>query len=148
MVDMALIEIDPKTCIPRVLRYAAVHDVGRAINPQLLRGQVAGGIVHGLGGALYEHCDYDADGQMLSASFMDYLCPTTVEAPRMTINHFEAPSPFTVLGSKGVGENSAMLAPAVVASAIDDALCKGRLVIHALPITPPAVWRELHGEAQ
>jgi 2-furoyl-CoA dehydrogenase large subunit len=148
MVDMALIEIDPKTCIPRVLRYAAVHDVGRAINPQLLRGQVAGGIVHGLGGALYEHCDYDADGQMLSASFMDYLCPTTVEAPRMTINHFEAPSPFTVLGSKGVGENSAMLAPAVVASAIDDALGKGRLVIHALPITPLAVWRELHGEAQ
>ena len=147
MVDMALIEIDPRTCIPRVLRYVAVHDVGRAINPQLLRGQVAGGIIHGLGGALYEHCDYDADGQMLAASFMDYLCPTMVEAPRMTIDHFEEPSPFTLLGSKGVGENSAMLAPAVVASAVDDALGKGRLIIRELPVTPPVIWAQLHGAA-
>ena len=83
MADAALVAIDPRTCLPRVLRYAAVHDVGRAINPQLIRGQMAGGIVHGLAGALYEHCDYDDSGQMLTASFMDYLCPTTAETPQI-----------------------------------------------------------------
>ena len=97
--------------MPRVLRYAAVHDVGRAINPQLIRGQVAGGIIHGMGGALYEHCDYDDGGQMLTASLMEYLCPTAVEAPQMTIEHHDSPSPVTLLGSKGVGENCAMSAP-------------------------------------
>ena len=111
MADVVLVEIDPKTCVPRVLRYAAVHDVGRAINPQLIRGQVAGGIIHGMGGALYEHCDYDDGGQMLTASFMEYLCPTAVEAPQMTIEHHDSPSPVTLLGSKGVGENCAMSAP-------------------------------------
>ena len=122
MADVVLVEIDPKTCVPRVLRYAAVHDVGRAINPQLIRGQVAGGIIHGMGGALYEHCDYDDGGQMLTASLMEYLCPTAVEAPQMTIEHHDSPSPVTLLGSKGVGENCAMSGPAAIASAVEDAL--------------------------
>lgn len=144
MVDAALVEIDPKTCVPRVLRYAAVHDVGRAINVQLIRGQVAGGIVHGIGGALYEHCEYDDDGQMVAASLMDYLCPTAVEAPQVTVKHVEMPSPFTALGSKGVGENSAMLAPAVIASAIEDALDERRAVICRLPITPAILWTQIY----
>jgi len=145
MADLALVEIDPKTFIPRVLRYAAVHDVGRPINPQLIRGQVAGGIVHGMAGALYEHCDYDDSGQMLTASFMDYLCPTAVEAPRMTIDHHGTPSPFSALGTKGAGENSAMSAPAVIASAIDDALRDHGVAIDALPITPASIWKRLNG---
>jgi 2-furoyl-CoA dehydrogenase large subunit len=141
MADLAMVEVDPKTFIPRVLKYVAVHDVGVAINPQLVRGQIAGGIVHGMGGALYEHIDYDDDGQMLSASLMDYLCPTAVEAPRMSIGHSDTPSPFSVLGSKGCGENSAMLAPAAIASAIDDALAARGVVVDRLPITPPMLWR-------
>jgi 2-furoyl-CoA dehydrogenase large subunit len=143
MADIALVEIDPATFVPRVLKYIAVHDVGVAINPQLIRGQMAGGIIHGIGGALYEHLDYDDGGQMLSASFMDYLCPTACEAPQMSIDHHGAPSPFTALGTKGCGENSAMSAPAAVASAVDDALAKFNVSISELPITPPAIWRQV-----
>jgi 2-furoyl-CoA dehydrogenase large subunit len=143
MADLAFVEIDPQTCITRVLHYVAVHDVGRAINPQLIRGQIAGGIVHGIGGALYEHCDYDESGQMLSASFMDYLCSTAVEAPAMSVDHFEAPSPFTTFGAKGCGENSAMSAPAAVASAVEDALSAHGIEITELPATPTSIWRAL-----
>jgi 2-furoyl-CoA dehydrogenase large subunit len=147
MADLAMVEIDPETYIPRLLKYVAVHDVGVAINPQLVRGQIAGGIVHGMGGALYEHIDYDDDGQMLSASLMDYLCPTAVEAPLMSIGHLDTPSPFSELGSKGCGENSAMSAPAAIASAVDDALAGRKVVVDCLPITPPMLWR-IAGEAQ
>jgi 2-furoyl-CoA dehydrogenase large subunit len=141
MADLALVEIDPDTFVPRVLKYAAVHDVGRAINPQLVRGQMAGGIVHGMGGALYEHLDYDEEGQMISASLMDYLCPTACEAPQMSIGHFDTPSPFSVLGAKGCGENSAMSAPAAIASAVDDALSVYGVTVEELPLTPLAIWR-------
>ena len=137
----------PRTCLPRVLRYAAVHDVGRAINPQLIRGQMAGGIVHGVAGALYEHCDYDDSGQMLNASFMDYLCPTSAETPRIFIDHHDVPSPFTELGTKGAGENSAMSAPAAIASAVEDALAATDAHIDELPITPGMIWRLLHEAA-
>lgn len=145
MADLAMVEIDPVTFVPRVLKYIAVHDVGRAINPALIRGQIAGGIIHGIGGALYEHLDYDESGQMLSASFMDYLCPTASEAPQMSIDHHGAASPFTALGTKGCGENSAMSAPAAIASAVDDALAQYGMVISELPITPPAIWRHVAG---
>jgi 2-furoyl-CoA dehydrogenase large subunit len=147
MADLVLVEIDPKTCIPHVLRYAAVHDVGRPINPQLIRGQVAGGIVQGMGGALYEHCDYDESGEMLTASFMEYLCPTAVEAPRMAIDHHGMPSPFTALGTKGVGENCAMSAPAAIASAVEDALRDYHAEIRELPITPTLIWKKLNEAA-
>lgn len=141
MADLALVEVDAKTCVPRVLKYVAVHDVGNALNPKLIRGQIAGGIVHGVGGALYEHCDYDEHGQMLNASFMEYLCPTAVEAPEMIIDHCDVPSPFTVMGVKGCGENSAMSAPAAVAAAIEDALQPYGAQVTALPLTPAAIWR-------
>jgi 2-furoyl-CoA dehydrogenase large subunit len=147
MADAAVVEIDPRTCLPRVLRYAAIHDVGRAINPQLIRGQMAGGIVHGLAGALFEHCDYDQSGQMLAASFMEYLCPTAVETPQMVIDHHDVPSPFTELGTKGAGENSAMTAPAAIASAVEDALAAAGVHIDELPITPAAIWRSIHAAA-
>ena len=147
MADAVLVEIDPKTCVPRVLRYATVHDVGRAINPQLIRGQVAGGIIHGIGGALYEHCEYDDDGQMLAASFMEYLCPTAVEAPQMFIDHHDSLSPCSALGTKGVGENCAMSAPAAIASAIEDALRERNIVINELPATPVKIWSQWHGAA-
>jgi 2-furoyl-CoA dehydrogenase large subunit len=141
MADFAMVEIDPESFVPRVLKYVAVHDVGVPINPQLIRGQIAGGILHGIGGALYEEVDYGEDGQMLSASLMDYLCPTAVEAPQMSIGHHDTPSPFSVLGCKGCGENSAMSAPAAIASAVDDALSDYHAVVDELPLTPPSLWR-------
>lgn len=143
MADLVMVEIDPDTFIPRVTRYIAMHDVGRAINPQLIRGQIAGGIMHGIGGALYEHLDYDEGGQMLSASFMDYLCPTASEAPSMSIGHHGGPSPFSELGAKGCGENSAMSAPAAIASAVDDALAQYGVFTRALPITPTSIWLQV-----
>jgi 2-furoyl-CoA dehydrogenase large subunit len=147
MADLVMVEVDALTFVPRVLKYAAVHDVGVAINPQLVRGQIAGGIVHGLGGALYEHLDYDEGGQMLSASFMDYLCPTACEAPHMVIDHHDARSPFTELGTKGCGENSAMSAPAAIASALDDALSRYKVTFNELPVTPTLIWQKLAGAA-
>ena len=147
MADVVLLEIDPKTCVPKVLRYAAVHDVGRAINSQLIRGQVAGGIVQGMGGALYEQCSYDDGGQMLAASFMEYLCPTAVEAPAMSIEHHDSPSPFTLLGAKGVGENCAMSGPAAIASAVEDALQAHNIEIQELPVTPAMIWTKMYGGA-
>ncbi len=140
MVDLAMVEIDRRTFVPKVLKYIAVHDVGRPINPQIIRGQIAGGIVQGIAGALYEHIDYDDNGQALSASFMDYLCPTAMEAPQMTIEHHGEASPFSELGTKGCGENSAMSAPAVIASAVDDALGEFGIEIRELPITPTSIW--------
>lgn len=147
MGDLAMVDIDPLTFVPKVLRYIAVHDVGVPINPQLIRGQIAGGIVHGIAGALYEHLDYDEGGQMLSATFMDYLCPTASEAPRMLIEHHDVPSPFTELGAKGCGENSAMSAPAAVASAVEDALAAQGVIITELPITPTTIWRHIGGRS-
>ena len=143
MADIALVEVDPETWLPRVLEYIAVHDVGNPLNPTIIRGQIAGGIVHGIGGALYENCAYDVDGQMLNASFMDYLCMTTAEAPHMTIAHCDVPSPFTALGVKGCGENSAMSAPAVIAAAIEDALQPYGVKIGELPLTPTTIWRQV-----
>lgn len=148
MADLAMVEIDQETFVPRVLRYAAVHDVGLPINRQLIRGQIAGGIVHGIGGALYEELDYGEDGQMLSASLMDYLCPTAVEAPQMLIAHHDSPSPFSVLGVKGCGENSAMSAPAAIASAVDDALSDLGIAVDTLPLTPPMLWRLANKQAK
>jgi 2-furoyl-CoA dehydrogenase large subunit len=84
---------------------------------------------------------------MLSASFMDYLCPTASEAPRMAIDHYGEASPFTELGTKGCGENSAMSAPAAVASAVDDALSEYKLAVSELPITPPSIWRQVKAAA-
>ena len=146
MADLALVEIDPHTFIPKVIEYIAVHDLGRLINPQLVRGQISGGIMHGIAGALYEELDYDADGQMITGSLQDYLCPTASEAPVMIIDHHDTPSPFTELGVKGCGENSAMTAPAVIASAIDDAIGSGRYVT-ALPIKPANLFQQIEGRA-
>lgn len=141
MADLAVVEVDPETWIPRVVKYVGVHDVGRAINPQLLRGQITGGIVHGMAGALFEECQYDEQGQMLNASFMDYLCPTASEAPEMVFDHHDSPSPFTEYGAKGCGENSAMSGPPAIASAVEDALRPFGARIDQLPVTPADIWR-------
>src|SRR5919204_3309815 len=84
----------------------------------LVEGQVYGATNHGLGGALYEQLEYDAAGQLLTASLMDYLCPTSVESPRLTIDHLETPSPLTLLGAKGVGEGNCMSTPPAEAHAL------------------------------
>jgi CO/xanthine dehydrogenase Mo-binding subunit len=134
-----VVEVNPDTGQVRVLRYVAVHDVGTIVNPRSLRGQIAGGIAQGIGMALYEQILYDAGGQPLTASFMDYLLPTAQEIPRIEIGHVETPSPFTEYGVKGGGEGGRMIAPAALASAVEDALAPLGVTIDELPMTPERI---------
>jgi len=107
----------------------------------IAEGQIYGGALHGLGGALYEELKYDEDGQFLTGTFMDYLVPTASEAPaEIEIAHVVSPSPLTPLGSKGLGESSSMTVPAVIANAVSDALAPLGLRITELPMTPSSLW--------
>ncbi len=139
--EVMAVEVDPDTAAVKILRYVSVHDAGTIINPLIAEGQILGGALHGLGGALYEELAYDEDGQQLCASFMDYLVPTASDAPQLQIEHLISPSPFTPLGSKGLGEASSMTAPAVVANAVSDALKPLEIEITELPITPSKLWQ-------
>jgi CO/xanthine dehydrogenase Mo-binding subunit len=134
-----VVEVEPETGRVRFLRYIAVHDVGTIVNPKSLRGQITGGITQGIGMALYEQSVYDADGQPLTASFMDYLLPTAQEVPRFEVGHVETPSPFTEYGVKGGGEGGRMIAPAAIASAVEDALAPFGVRVDEVPLTPERI---------
>jgi 2-furoyl-CoA dehydrogenase large subunit len=138
--DVVVVEVERATGEVRVLGYTTVHDAGRLLNPLLAEGQVRGGFAHGAGAALFEHTVYDEDANLLTSSFMDYLCPTAPDLPALTSGHRETPSPFTPLGAKGLGEGNTMSAPAAIANAVADAL--GRDDVE-LPLTAPRVWEYL-----
>jgi len=140
IVDIAVVEVDRNTGEVRVLDYVTVHDAGRILNPLLVDGQIRGGFAHGAGAALFERVVYDEDGNLLTGTFMDYLCPTAPDLPVPTIAHRETPSPFTPLGAKGLGEGNTMSVPAAIANAVGDAL--GRDDVE-LPLTPGRVWELL-----
>jgi 2-furoyl-CoA dehydrogenase large subunit len=110
------------------------------LNPLIADGQVRGGFAHGVGAALFERTVYDENGNLLTGSFMDYLCPTAPDLPRLTIAHRETPSPFTPLGAKGIGDSNSISAPAALANAIADALGRDDVT---LPLTAPRVWELL-----
>ncbi|HEY7648948.1 MAG TPA: xanthine dehydrogenase family protein molybdopterin-binding subunit [Methylomirabilota bacterium] len=139
--EVMAVEVDPETAAIAILKYVTVHDAGTVINPMIAEGQIYGGALHGLGGALYEELLYDESGQCLTATFMDYLVPTASEAPRIDIGHVVSPSPLTPLGSKGLGESSSMTVPAVIAGAVSDALSPLGVRITELPMTPDRLWR-------
>lgn len=138
--EVVAVELDRETGEVEIVKFVSVHDAGVIINPQRVDGQVCGGVLHGLGGALYEELVYDEAGQFLSGSFLDYPCPTAVEAPPIVIGHVCTPSTLSVLGTKGCGEGSAMTAPAAIANAVNDALQPLGVSIDQLPLTPPTVW--------
>ncbi|MFC0471234.1 xanthine dehydrogenase family protein molybdopterin-binding subunit [Halalkalibacter kiskunsagensis] len=138
--DMVTVEIDPNTGEVKIEDYFTVHDAGKLLNPMIVDGQIYGGLVHGLGGALYEELAYDEKGQFLTGSFMDYLCPTAPEIPKVTIKHIETPSPLTPLGAKGLGEGNTMSAPGVIANAVSDALKPYGIMIDSLPLSPNKIW--------
>jgi carbon-monoxide dehydrogenase large subunit len=140
----AVVEVDPDTGLVKVLRFAAVHDSGPIINPALANANLHGGIVQGLGGALYENMVYDEDGQLKTATFMDYTLPTAMEVPVLMIDHQSTPSPFTLLGSKGVGESGVAGPLGAVASAIEDALPHLKLSLMETPLTPARLWHAMH----
>jgi len=138
--EVMAVEVDPETAAITILRYVTVHDAGTIINPMIAEGQIYGGALHGLGGALYEELVYAEDGQLLTGTFMDYLVPTASEAPTIDIAHVVSPSPLTPLGSKGLGESSSMTAPAVIANAVSDALGPLGIRITELPMTPTRLY--------
>ena len=138
----ALVRIDEETGGVTVERYIVAYDIGRAINPLLIEGQISGGAAQGIGGALMEAFVYDETGQPLAASFVDYLIPTASEMPSVEALIFEdAPSPINPLGAKGAGEAGINAAGGAIASAVDDALQMPGAITE-LPITPERV-REL-----
>jgi len=133
----AVVETDPDTAEIRVLRYCVVHDCGTLVNPLLVEGQIHGGVAQGVAGALYERMVYDEAGQLLNASFMDFLMPYATEVPRVEIDHLETPSPLNPLGVKGAGEAGVIPGMAVIAAAIEDA--EG-IPITRMPISPSELY--------
>jgi carbon-monoxide dehydrogenase large subunit len=145
-----IVETDPDTCEITILKYAVVHDCGRLINPMIVEGQIHGGVAQGVGGALYERMAYDGSGQLLNASFMDFLMPYVTEVPAsIDIGHLETPSPLNPLGIKGAGEAGVIPSAAVFASAIEDAERGERpgFSITAMPISPSELFELRQGFA-
>jgi CO/xanthine dehydrogenase Mo-binding subunit len=136
----AIIEVDPGLCTVKIRKYVCIHDCGNMINPMLVEGQVMGGIAQGIGGALYEHLDYQPDGNLANASLMDFLVPYATEIPNVVILHLETPSPLNPLGVKGVGEAGCIAVGAVVASGVEDALRPfGTLKFRQVPLSPTMI---------
>jgi carbon-monoxide dehydrogenase large subunit len=134
----AIVELDAETAEVKILRYAVVHDCGNMINPLIVEGQIHGGVAQGVGGALYERMVYDEHGQLLNASFMDFLMPYATEVPRVETAHLETPTPLNPLGVKGLGEAGVIPVAAVLASAIEDA--EG-YPITSMPLSPNDIFR-------
>jgi carbon-monoxide dehydrogenase large subunit len=134
-------EVDIETGEVRIRRYIAVDDCGRIINPAVVEGQVHGGIAQGVGQALMEGAAYDENGQILTASFMDYLIPTSTDLPTLELDRTETPTPVNPLGAKGAGEAGTMGAPAAVVNAVVDALAPLGVSHIDMPLRPEQVWR-------
>ncbi|MFC7392845.1 molybdopterin cofactor-binding domain-containing protein [Scopulibacillus cellulosilyticus] len=136
MADLAVVEVDPDSYRIKILNYATVHDNGRMLNPLVVKGQIQGGVANGLGNALYEEIIYDNQGQILTSSLMDYLVPTACEIPDMKIDHIETLSPLNPLGIKGAGESGTIPVPAVIQSAVEDALSTFDIKLSKIPVKP------------
>ncbi len=142
-VQASYLEVDIETGVVTLLKHWCVEDCGRVINPQLVDEQIRGGIVQGLGGALYEEIHYDSDGQLLNGSMADYLVPMASEMPDMQIGHVETPTGESELGAKGAGEAGTAGAPAAVMNAINDALRPLGAQVTEMPFTPERILRAL-----
>jgi len=139
------VEVDPETGVVEIARYAAVDDVGRAVNPLIVHGQIHGGITHGLGQALSESCVYDRDtGQLLSGSLLDYALPRADWLPFFTTELSEVPTPTHPLGIRPAGEGGTTPALGVVVNAVVDALAEFGVTHIEMPLTPERVWRAIH----
>ena len=139
----AAVEVDLDTGVVEVLRYVAVHDSGRAINPVVVDGQLHGGVAQGLGAALYEDVVYDERGQLVTANFMEFCVPRAAQLPPIDVARQDSPSPMNDLGIKGVGESGIISPGAVIANAVEDALAEFDVHIDRLPVTPARIFELL-----
>jgi carbon-monoxide dehydrogenase large subunit len=135
-----ILEIDPETMMIDIKRYVTVEDCGTVLNPLILEGQIHGGVALGIGNAYYEKLHFDENGQLLNASFADYLIPSATEIPRIEVGHVETRSPLNELGTKGVGEAGTIPVPALFAQAIENALADRELEILESPLSPNRLY--------
>ncbi len=141
--DAVVVEVDARSGRVKILDYVTVHDAGKLLNPMLADGQILGGATHGLGAALLEELSYGDDGEFLSGTFMDYMCPLATDIPSFRVYHIETPSPVNILGTKGLGEGNTMSTPAAIANAITDALLPLGVEVNDLPVTPYKLWNNI-----
>jgi len=137
------VEVDAQTGAVVIRRYLAIDDAGRAINPTLVEGQIHGGLAQGIGQALMEGASYDAAGQPLAASLLDYATPKASDLPHFEVELTETPSTVNPLGARGIGEAGAIGAPAAVVNAVLDALAPLGVQHLDMPLTPQRVWRAI-----
>ena len=142
-IQASWVEVDTETGFVKLLKHWAVEDCGTVLNPMLVDEQMRGGIVQGIGAALFEECKYDAYGQMQNATMADYLVPMAGEMPDMVIAHVETPTQTSELGAKGAGEAGTAGAPAAVMNAINDALAPFNATVNVQPCTPERVLQAL-----
>lgn len=135
-VHAMIVEVDPETMQIEIKKYVVVHDCGKVINPLILGGQIQGGVAQGIGNAFYEQLVFDADGQLLNATLMDYLLPTADTVPGIITDHVETPSPLNPLGVKGAGEAGAIPVGPLFAQALEDALVDFNVEILEIPLSP------------
>jgi carbon-monoxide dehydrogenase large subunit len=142
-VQASLLELDRDTGLVRLLGHWVVDDCGRIINPLLVDEQLRGGVVQGIGAALFEECRYDDEAQLLSGTMADYLVPMAAEMPDIIIGHVVSEVPGSLFGGKGVGEASIVGAAAAVVNAINDALSPAGVEVFSMPVTPERILRAL-----
>lgn len=135
-----ILEVDPETMLVEVQKYVVVHDCGEVINPLILEAQVVGGVAQGIGNAFYEQLIYDENGQLVNGSFIDYLLPTALDVPSVTVAHQVTPSPLNPLGVKGAGEAGAIPVGALFAQAVENALAGSGLEVLEIPLSPNRLW--------
>lgn len=136
---------DKETGYVKILRWFLVEDVGTIINPLLADANLHGAIAQGIGSAMYERITYGDDGQLMTATLMDYTIPTAVELPLFDIRHVQTPSPFTPLGMKGIGESGGGSALGALCSAVENAFPELDPTLDELILTPCSVWRAIRG---
>jgi carbon-monoxide dehydrogenase large subunit len=142
---VAVVDVDVATGGVRIEQYAIAHDCGTVVNPMLVDGQVIGGAVQGIGGALFEEFAYDRDGNLMTGSLADYLMPTASDVPSLRLVHQVSPSPLNPLGVKGLGEGGAIAPPVAIANAVADALAPYGAEFNATPVRPEQVVRAVAG---
>jgi carbon-monoxide dehydrogenase large subunit len=144
-----IVEVDPETMLVEIKRVVIAHDCGTVLNPMIVEGQIHGGMSMGIGNSFFEKLTYDDNGQLLNASFMDYLLPRSTDMPpQIEIGHLETPSPLNPMGSKGVGEAGAIPMPSAFAQAVEDALADYNVEILETPLSPNRLFEILQAARQ
>jgi carbon-monoxide dehydrogenase large subunit len=144
----AVVAVDPATGVIKILDYVVVEDGGTLVNPMIVDGQICGGTAQGIGTCLYEAMPFDAQGQPLASTMLDYILPGAPEVPDIRVLHMQTPSPYTEFGIKGLGEGGAVGPPAAIVSAVNDALRSLNIEVYNLPLTPERILAAIGGSAK